>query len=275
MTAIRHHSSLPRTRIGAVPFLNAIPLIYGLEDRVQFFAPAKLSEEFDAGRIDVGLLPVVEYFKDEGRLALPGMAIGSTGPVQSVKLFLHKPLKQIRRVAVDKRSRTSTLLLRVLLELRHKLFVEYVPADVEKDFSARAYDAALVIGDQALKMDGSGEHLDLAGEWVQWTGLPFVFALWQVRKGFSDGSTVQALEKAAADGKGKIDHIASLVPDMDHDFVRKYLSETLCYDLAEDQEQGIQLFVRFLTQLKVPVKERNLEYFDRRDIGKGLIRIAP
>ncbi len=275
MTVVRHNSSLPRTRIGAVPYLNAIPLIYGLEDRIQFFSPAKLSDAFDAGQIDVGLLPIVEYFKEDDRLILPGIAIGTAGEVRSVKLFLNKPLRDLRRVGVDCRSRTSALLLKVLLEMRHKLKPQYVPMDTEKEFSPSQYDAVLMIGDQALSYDKIPEFIDLGAEWTAWTGLPFVFACWQVRRMFSDSAVAELLEDAAAAGKGKIDHIASLVPGFDPGFIREYFIESLCYDLGEDQEHAIELFMRFLTQLQVPVREKKIEYFDRRDIGKGLLRVTP
>ena len=274
MTATRHNP-LARTRIGAVPYLNAIPLIYGLEDRVQFFSPAKLSDAFDSGNIDVGLLPIVEYFKEDDRLIVPHIAIGTTGAVRSVRLFLNKPLKDIRKVAVDRRSRTSAMLLRVLLEMRHKLKPQYTPIDPEKDFSPADYDAVLVIGDQALSYDKISESVDLGSEWVAWTGLPFVFACWQVPRIFSDHAVTELLEKAAAVGKGKIDHIASLVPGFDPAFIRAYFHESLCYDLGEDQEHAIELFVRFMTQLHVPLREKKIEYFDRRDLGKGLLRVTP
>lgn len=274
MTVVRHNP-LARTRIGAVPYLNAIPLVYGMEDRIQFFQPAKLSDEFTAGRIDVGLLPVVEYFKSDDRLIVPRIAIGTKGAVRSVKLFLNKPVKQLRRVAVDRRSRTSVLLLRVILELRHKITPQYVEIDPEKEFNANDFDGVLIIGDQALRFDKISEAMDLGAEWNEWTGLPFVFACWQVTRGFSDSAVIGLLEEAAANGKSKIEHIASLVPGFEPVFIREYLAKALSFEFGEDQEQGIQLFVRFLTQIKAPVRERTLEYFDRRDIGKGLIGIAP
>jgi chorismate dehydratase len=275
MTVVRRNNPLPRTRIGAVPYLNAIPLIYGLEDRVQFFSPAKLSDAFDAGQIDVGLLPIVEYFKEDARLILPRIAIGTAGAVRSVKLFLNKPLRDLRRVGVDRRSRTSAMLLRVILEMRYKLAPQYVPIDPEKDFSPFDHDGILMIGDQAMSYDKITEAIDLGAEWVQWTGLPFVFACWQVRRVFSDYSVMDLLEKAAVAGKDKIDHIASLVPGLDPAAVREYFKECLCYDLGEDQEHAIELFVRFLTQLRVPLREKKIEYFDRRDLGKGLLRVTP
>ncbi len=275
MTVVRHNSTVPRTRVGAVPYLNAIPLVYGLEDRVQFFPPARLSDEFDAGRVDVGLLPVVEYFKGEDRLLLPGIAIGCAGPVRSVMLFMNKPLKQLRTIGVDKRSRTSAMLLRVILEIHHKLQPSYVEIDPEKEIQREAFDAVLIIGDQALRYATNQETLDLGEEWMRWTGLPFVFACWQMRRGFSDASTARLLEEAALAGRNKIDVIASLVPGLDPVFVREYLTKNLCYDLGEDQEHAIELFVRFLAQLGAPVRERKIEYFDRHNIGKGLIRLAP
>ncbi len=269
------YDSLPRTRIGAVPFLNAIPLIYGLEYRVQFFSPAVLAEEFDAGRVDVALLPIVEYFTHDDRVLLPKMAIGSNGPVQSVKLFLNKPLEELRYVGVDRRSRTSALLTRVILETRYNKFPQYAAFDPGKDFFPQRYDGFLLIGDDALRFDKVSRALDLGEEWTKWTGLPFVFACWQVRRGFSDQAVVDDLEHAAAMGLSRIDQIASLAAGFDHAFVRRYLSQSLCYELGQDQEHAIELFVRFLTQLKVPLQEKKIVYHDRRGLGKGLIQITP
>jgi chorismate dehydratase len=272
MSALRYRASA-RTRIGAVPFLNATPLVYGLEDRVQFFPPNELSDAFRSGQIDVGLLPIVEYFKYDNHLLVPHMAIGSCGPVESVKLFLNKPLKALRVVGVDRRSRTSALLLRVLLETRYKVTPKYVILKNVREAPPLEYDALMIIGDEAIRHDTTADSIDLGDEWTQWTGLPFVFACWQVRRGFTDGATIEMLHNAALEGTSKIEQIASLVPGFSPHFVKRYLSECICYDFGEDHERAIEIFVHFLTQLNVPIQEKKLAYFDRHDLGKGLIRV--
>ena len=155
-------------RLGAVSYLNAAPLVYGLawSSRVPATAdlPSKVAEGLHAGTIDVGMIPSIEYARGEYAI-VPGIAIGSRGPVRSVSLYLRGKLDQVRRVALDTSSRTSVALARILLRERLGRDPEYVDRPPDLKAMLAEADAALVIGDPALYADHDAERLDLGEGW--------------------------------------------------------------------------------------------------------------
>ena len=180
---------MPRpVRVGAVSYLNAKPLYYGLEAHAPgvelvMDLPSRLADRLAAGDLDVALIPSVEYLRGAGRgyEILPGFAIAAHGPVWSVKLFSRVPFDQVRRLALDEGSRTSQALARVWLDAAHGVRperVEILPMGASPLESTA--DAVLVIGDRAMRVPDAPWHavVDLAEAWRDLTGLPFVFALW-------------------------------------------------------------------------------------------------
>lgn len=181
-----------RPRLGAVSFLNTRPLTYGLNgedggeaDRpfdLIYDVPSACADALAAGRIDVGLIPVVEYARQGGGCIVPGLAIGTLGEVLTVRLFYRGDLTAVRRIAADTSSRTSVALLRVLLRARYDITPEIVPASPDLDAMLHGADAALLIGDPVLPLvesdGGAAERhsLDLGQEWRDFSGHPFVFA---------------------------------------------------------------------------------------------------
>ena len=189
-------SSLPR--VGHISFLNCLPLYWGLErtggldlvDLVQD-TPDRLSTALVSGELDAGPISVVEYLMHpESLLLMPDLAVGSDGPVLSVTLVADRPLASLggRRIALGSTSRTSVLLARLLLEHRHGVKAVYVSREPDLRAMMRDCDAAVLIGDAALRASlseaselGLAAH-DLGAAWREWTGLPMVFAVWAVRE---------------------------------------------------------------------------------------------
>ena len=180
-------------RVGAVNYLNAKPLYYGIERygrdiQLSIDVPSRLADRLAAGDLDVALIPSVEYLRGVrlGYSIIPGFAIASRGPVRSVKLFSRVPWGQVERLALDAGSRTSQVLARIWLDERHgvrPVQVEELPLGVSALESTA--DAILVIGDRAMRVphDSFQHVVDLAEAWHLLTGLPFVFALWVARSG--------------------------------------------------------------------------------------------
>ncbi len=187
--------SFPALRVGAVRYLNAKPLYYRIEDhfpgvRLELDLPSRLADRLGEGKLDVALIPSVEYLRGtasgRGYKILPGFAIAARGPVRSVKLFSRVPFRRIERLALDEGSRTSQALARIWLEAAHGTRpsrIESLPMGVSALESTA--DAVLVIGDRAMKVPETSFHavVDLAEAWKALTGLPFVFALWVARDG--------------------------------------------------------------------------------------------
>lgn len=198
-------------RIGRIPYINCYP-VYGAVDRgvvelngeLVDGVPTELNRQMAAGSLDVSVISAVEYARDARRyLLLPDLAISCDGPVRSVMLFSRLPAAELsgRRVLVSRSSMTSVALLQLLFENVWGATPIFVPANAEladiAGFGSDDHDARLVIGDAALLLwsqlnahesmaaDPTGEYrfaYDLGAEWKQWTGLPFVFAVWVAQR---------------------------------------------------------------------------------------------
>ncbi|MDH4139687.1 MAG: menaquinone biosynthesis protein [Coriobacteriia bacterium] len=189
-----------RPRLGHIQFLNCLPLYYGLVKNDALLdvelvkaAPRDLTGMLLDGDLDIAPIPSIEYARHADRLVLlPDIAISSFGDVQSILLLAKTPVEDLdgRTVALTDTSRTSQVLTRVLLSQRWGISPEYVEAPPDLAGMLREADAALLIGDDALRAfwnQPAGLHIyDLGGEWTAWTGLPMVYAVWAVRAEFAE-----------------------------------------------------------------------------------------
>jgi chorismate dehydratase len=237
-------------RLGVVSYLNAAPLVHGLEADAGFElrreVPARVAERLHAGEIELGTLPSIEYARGDYAM-VPGVGITSRGPVHSVCLFLSKALPDVRRVALDTSSRTSVALARVLLRAELGSEPEYLPMPPAiPDMLARA-DAALVIGDPALYYDGEAVRLDLGAWWTDVTGLPFVWAVWAGRPGVIDAGGVARLQAAMESGRRAFAAIAASWAGGDArraELNEEYLRTNIVYALGKPEQAGLAEFYR-------------------------------
>ena len=187
-------------RVGRIPYINCYPVYGGIDRGVVTLdaelvdgIPSKLNRLMAQGALDISVISAVEYARDAARyLLLPYLAISCDGPVRSVMLFSRVPAASLsgRRVLVTRSSMTSVALLELLFEHVWDARPSFVPADAEIADLARAeqpeHDARLIIGDAALLLSSGTSDLarqypyayDLGAVWKEWTGLPFVFAVW-------------------------------------------------------------------------------------------------
>jgi chorismate dehydratase len=238
-------------RLGAVDYLNARPLVYGLELRndlfsLRFDVPSKCAALLHEGSIDVGMIPSIEYLRGRDYRIAPGVGIISEGPVASVALFTTTPITSIRTVAADTSSRTSNALLRVLCAERFGVEAEFHPMAPDPEAMLRRCDAALIIGDPALFLDherlGAGK-IDLGEEWTSMTGLPFVWAFWAGRRGALSEAAVDALVTARDVGVAESDAVAETYCGRERAARGKaYLRENIYYILGDREEEGLRLY---------------------------------
>jgi chorismate dehydratase len=187
-----------RPRVGHIQFLNCLPIYWGLmrsgallDVDLRKDTPDQLNAALIAGDLDIGPISLVEYLRHaEELLLLPDLAVGSDGPVLSVNLVSTKPLADIKRIALGSTSRTGVLLAKMLLADRYGVRPEFFRCPPELGTMLLEADAAVVIGDVALRAlyeaPSSGLTVtDLGAEWRDWSGLPMVFAVWAVRKEFA------------------------------------------------------------------------------------------
>src|SRR5438477_1615760 len=172
--------------------------------------PSRLADLLAQERLEVALIPVVEYFRAGSYAIVPDIAIASHGPVLSVTLFSKVPWTGIRRVALDEGSRTSAALAQILLRKRHGATPEILPLPMTANAEDVDADAVLLIGDRAMRacLPGFAHAYDLGQEWHDWTGLPFVYAIWAVREGAELGHVAQALREARRRGCARLGDIA-------------------------------------------------------------------
>src|SRR3954452_24199372 len=175
--------SLSPFRVGSVRYLNAVPLTRGLEDEVVFATPSELAKMLQRDELDAALVSVTEVLFSDRYDILDGTAIASLGEVKSVLLAHRKPIEEAREIFCDTASLTSVNLLRVLLAERG-LKPEFKPL-ASYDFKSLP-DYALLIGDPALDFvlqPHDHELFDLGAAWFELTQLPFVYAVWALRRG--------------------------------------------------------------------------------------------
>lgn len=246
-----HHQR--KIRIGAVRYLNTKPLIFGLpallpDAEIVLDLPSRLADGLAGGALDVALIPSVEYLRDPSYTIISDACIACRGPVLSVKLFSRTPLVEIRTLALDEGSRTSAALARILLKERFDLTPRLQPLAIGAAVADVAADAVLVIGDRAMHLPGGGpfaEVWDLGDEWVRWTGLPFVFAMWVARSGFDAAGVAGSLSAARDLGLANLQAIAAAEAaplGLSRPQCLSYLRDNLYFFLGPREREGLERF---------------------------------
>ncbi len=244
------HEKGDKLRALGVAYLNARPLWESLKDdprvALDLARPSALARALAENEADVGLLPVAAAATIGDLRLLRNMAIGARGKVRSVAIVSERPLHELESIALDLSSRTSVVLARLLLARRkltpHLFGAE--PAQALASVSGRT--GALLIGDAALDVETRFKHrLDLAEDWFEWTGLPFVFAAWFARPGTVDADREDIFRVAKQKGLSRVDAIAAehgARSGLDPASLRAYLTESIRYDLGDEEMRGLERF---------------------------------
>jgi chorismate dehydratase len=259
-------------RVGAVNYLNTKPLICDLEQlapevELVLDVPSRLADLLAAGELDVGLIPVIEYFRAGVYSIVPDISIATRGPVLSVTLFSRVGWTQIRRVALDEGSRTSAALAQVLLRKRYHVNPEVVSLPLDRTAEESDSDAVLLIGDRAMRacLPGFAFAFDLGQEWFDWTGLPFVYAVWAVRPGADPGHITAILAEAKRRGLARVGTIAQREAGslgLDAGFCRRYLGNILHFDLGPREQAGLHHYYMLACDLGLAPRGVGLRFFE-------------
>jgi chorismate dehydratase len=261
-------------RIGAVGYLNARPLTWALDANperwaIRYDLPSVCSSLLHAGQVDLGLVPSIDYLQDPDYRFVPGVGIGSRGPVASVALYTRVPVERISSIALDTSSRTSVTLIRVLCRHRFRISPEFIAHGPDLAAMVATADAGLLIGDPAFEADHAGlqlEKVDLGEEWTAMTGLPFIYAAWTGRPGVVTGADVAALQAAQRIGIQSVDAIAAEYGRGDARRTARaatYLRDNVKYGLGPDEARGLQLFLNHAADLGLAPRRRTLEFFEQ------------
>ena len=263
-------------RVGAVAYLNTAPLVEHLvalapDIELVMAVPSRLAMDLAAGRLDIGLIPVVEYFRAGNYTALPGSCIASRGPVMSVRLCSRVPFARIETVSWDAGSRTSVALATLLFRRAGAGTLAGAQLPLGADPRGTTTDAVLAIGDRAMQLpEGAFPYeMDLGAEWTAWTGLPFVWAFWAVAPNVEVSASVQrAFRRAKELGRADIPELAAreaLRLGLDPARCRHYLEHAIRHDLGDDELAGLRLFQEMATAAGLAPKGVELVFHGRRD----------
>ncbi|MEU8757981.1 menaquinone biosynthesis protein [Streptomyces sp. NPDC048659] len=257
-----------RPRVGHIQFLNCLPLYWGLARTGTLLdleltkdSPEKLSEQLVRGDLDIGPITLVEYLRHADELvALPDIAVGCDGPVMSCVIVSQRPLDRLdgARVALGSTSRTSVRLAQLLLADRYGVRPDYYTCPPDLGLMMQEADAAVLIGDAALRASlheaprlGLQVH-DLGLMWKEWTGLPFVFAVWAARKDFlaREPETVRDVHRAflasrdlSLEEVAKVAEQAARWEAFDAELLERYF-RTLDFRFGPEQLAGVREFAR-------------------------------
>jgi len=247
-------------KIGVVPYMNAKPLIYGLEQKknsveLHYAVPALLPQMLIDDYVDVAMIPSIEYFRKGSLAIIPEIAITSQQAVESVKIFSKVPLKDIKTVALDKNSLTSRTLTKIILSKRYHISPGYTHWNNRYDISSTECDAVLLIGDNAMKVTKDRyESLDLGQAWYEYTWLPFVYAVWAVKH----GRKIHGLNKLLKSAKENGVHMAKLLArdesirlGLSQETCYRYLTESISYDFGENEIKGLSTFYKHAVDLEL------------------------
>ncbi len=253
---------MQKPRVAAVGFLNAQPLIWGLAHGrlrdacdLTLLPPHECARALEEGLVDVALIPSIEFVRMGGLIPVRGLGISSRYEVRSVLLLTRGDPGSVGSLAVDINSRTSAALAKLVLDRRYGCRPRTEPMAPDLDAMLKNHDAALLIGDPALKASArlaAGEWeglrvMDLAREWNEMTNKPFLFAFWACRPVVSERKVRRLLEQSLEEGEanlGRIAEDASRSAGLSVETIRNYLSRNIHYRLGAQDLDSLRVFYR-------------------------------
>lgn len=236
-------------------YLNTVPLVWGMLHGEQkgvfdlsFRIPAECADILAAGKADIGLIPAFELLRQPLEI-IPGLGIACRGTVRSILLVSKVEAPRIRTLSADSSSRTSVQLARVILARRYGAHPVITPHAPDLDAMLDTADAALLIGDSALRVDPAFlpyHSWDLGEEWAALTGLPMVFAVWAARPGIVTPAITEAFRQSCRFGHERMDDIVrteSSSRGFEPGFVQRYLTAHIRHELGESEIEGLRTFL--------------------------------
>lgn len=291
-----------KLRISIVEFLNTAPLVWGFTDGplvgkydLSFAVPSQCAKDLRAGRADVGIIPSIEYQRMENVVALPGMAIAAKNEVRSLLVISKVPIELATSIALDTNSRSTVALARILSRRHWNISPEFIDMAPDADEMLARADAAVVIGDPALRLrlkvdalqakvpgteaccccdgDGEDEHpvkgietlfvYDVAQQWREMTGLPAVLAIWVARRGVVTPEIMADFQASREYGLAHINDIAegaALKLELAPRDLERYLTENIDYSLDEENLAGLRLYYEECAKAGLIPRAREIEF---------------
>jgi chorismate dehydratase len=288
-----------KLRVSIVEFLNTAPLVWGFTDGplagkydLSFTVPSKCAEALRRGDADIAIIPSIEYQRMDGMVALPGMAIAAKREVRSLLVVAKRPLDMAKRIALDTSSRSTAALVRLLCAGYWNISPEFVDAAPDASEMLKQADAALVIGDPALRISLKMEVLagkvptgeeccqgdpddlpvpgfdslyvyDVAHQWREMTGKPAVLAIWAGQRDAITPEVIadfQASKQFGLERVREISEAASIKLDLPPRALQRYLTDNINFDLDEDNLSGLRVYFEKAAAQGLISRARPLEF---------------
>lgn len=277
-------------RVSAISYLNTAPLMWSFENapgqhelrrtfEVSYTIPSLCAQALREGSADIGIIPIAAYASIPDLVIVPDIAIAATGPVRSILLISKKPMQEIESVALDSSSRTSAALARILFRKFYGVTPSFLEASPDLDQMLMRADAALLIGDNALKVELSRYRTwDLAEEWQRFTAKPFVFAFWAVRRASANEEQLQNIARVFQESRDAgLAHIPELAKvwapktGLSEAAIEHYLSRNIHYHFEAELVEGMRLFFRHAAECGVLPEIPELRFIpDHRPVTAGI-----
>ena len=274
---------MSQLKISSISYLNTAPLMWDFEQgetgsrfEISYTIPSGCAQALAEGSGDIGIIPAAAYTQIPGLQILPDVAIASRRAVRSILLISKVPIEKVRKVALDTSSMTSVALAKILLQWLGGPR-EFTPMQPSLEEMLASHDAALIIGDPALQIDRSRYYtLDLAEEWIRFTGKPFVFAFWAVRgEALKEADPLLDLAKVFRDSR---DH--GLEPEslstisrewsaklrLSEGEVRSYLTQNIHYRLDAECLEGLRLFYQYAAHMGALPGAPELRFLEKQHV---------
>jgi chorismate dehydratase len=273
-------------RISIVQYLNTAPLVRGFTHgplhgkyQLSFTVPSQCAEALRSGDVDIAILPAIELQRIDGLVVLPSLSIASKKSVRSLLLASKKPINEVRRIALDRSSRSTQALVRILCDKRWHITPEFFEAEPDLRTMLEQADAALLIGDPALRLaldsearakcDAAGNLCcppeiaglphrsslflyDVVEKWRSLTSLPAVLAVWAARSAVITPEVIRDFQDSLAFG---MQHLPENCAEASRELrlpaekLHRYLTENIDYTLDEENLRGLQRYFELAAEL--------------------------
>lgn len=283
---------MAKLRISVVEYLNTAPLVWGFKHgplagkySLSFTVPSKCAEDLRGRRADVAIIPAIEYQRIRELVAVPDIAIASKRTVRSILVASRVPIEQVRRIALDSSSRSSVALVHLLCGGHWKIRPEFIAAKPVVTTMLKEADAALVIGDPALRLalrQEAGEApvpgidpifiYDVAEHWRAWTGLPCVLAIWAGRRDVITPEVIADFRASRQFGLERIDEIAantSVQLGMPAASLAAYLRDNIDFNLDAENLAGLRLYFEKAAYTGLIPQNRPLEFAETEERARA------
>jgi chorismate dehydratase len=296
-----------KLRISIVEFLNTAPLVWGFTDGplagrydLSFAVPSQCAEDLRAGRADVGIIPSIEYQRMDNVVALPGMAIASKQEVRSLLVVSKVPIEMAQSFALDTNSRSTVGLARILSRRHWNIDPKFIDMPPDPDAMLARADAALLIGDPALRLRLKVEALqakvpgsdgccgygddeqpvkgveslfvyDMAQQWREMTGLPAVLAIWVARRGTITPEMAADFHSSREYGLSHIGEIAegaALKLELPPRELERYLTENIDFSLDEENLAGLRRYYEECARAGLIPRAREVEFVGAASVAR-------